>query len=90
MSIVFGESNDSNNFLLQDFYSLEMGLKSVPPYINIVSEVWIKKRIIQRDKGTDGQDFSSYNQDSYQFGNFATNIINTTVWHLHVKLSSTN
>ena len=29
----------------------KMGLKSVPPYINTVSEVWIKKRVIQRDKG---------------------------------------
>ena len=53
-----------------------MGLKSVPPYINTLSEVWIKKLVIQRDKGTDGQDFSSSNHDSYQFRNFATNIIN--------------
>ena len=44
-------------------------------YVNTVSEVWIKKRVTQRDKGTDGQDFSTSNQDSYQFRNFATNII---------------
>ena len=41
-----GKSNDANNYLLQDFYSLQMGLY-VPSYINTVNEIWISELVRQ-------------------------------------------